>query len=125
MSASRIAACLAAASLVVGSTAAVAAPTASPQPTNAWAAFSVLNGSASLAGYCSAGAAGCVIPQVDTQAPAPPVAEQPIPAPVPGIEPAAMGGGFNPLFLLLGALAAAGALYLILHKSHDNNNSPA
>jgi hypothetical protein len=62
-----------------------------------------------------------VLPALD----AAPIAQAPpTPIPVPPVEAPGGALGFDPLLLALGALAAAGLLYLILHH-HHHSNSPA
>ena len=125
-----------AASLLASSTGAVAAasaPIAAPiAQVSPWAALSAMSGGASAAALCGAAAVtaaaqtpgGCVLPALDA---APPVAQAgppPQPIPVPPIEsPGGFGVGVDPLVLALGAVAAAGILYLVLR--HHKSNSPA
>jgi hypothetical protein len=126
---------LAASSLFVSSTGAVAATSASAIPqVNPWAALTAMSGGAPAAVFCGAAAAaaaaqaatgGCVLPQVDqpvTAAGPPP----PTPVPVPPVEPATAGFGIDPLILGLGALAAGALVYfLVIKKHHDHDESPA
>lgn len=129
----RVIGALIAGSLVFSSTGAIAA--AAPPQTQAdpWAVLSVMSGGAAAASVCGAAAAaaaaavqpaaGCVLPQVDVAAV--PQAAPPAPIPVPPVEPASSGFGISPLLLGLAAVAAAVALYLVLHKKHHHANSPA
>ena len=125
---------LIAGSLLFSSTGAIAAAApASTQP-DPWAVLSVMSGGAAAASVCGAAvaaaaaavqpAAGCVLPQVDV-APVPAQTAPPAPIPVPPVEPASSGFGISPLLLGLIAVAAAVGLYLVLHKKHNNANSPA
>ena len=140
MACSRFVACIAAGSLFVSSTGAVAATASSPIPQTVahqidpWAALSALSGAAPAAALCGSAAlaaaaqpaAGCVLPVVD--APAAPVqAGPPAPIPVPPVEPVSEGFGIDPLWLALGALAAGALIYFLVIKKkhhHDNDESP-
>jgi hypothetical protein len=133
-------ACLAAGSLFVSSTGAVAATASRPvvapavHQINPWAALTALTGGAPTAALCGAAAvaaaaqpaAGCVLPAVD----APPVVAQqgpPPPTPVPPVEPVGGGLGIDPLYLGLGALVIGALVYFLLikkDKDHDNDVSP-
>lgn len=119
-----------ASSLLVSSTGAVAATSASSIPQiNPWAALTAMSGGAPAAALCGGAAAlaaaaqtpagGCVLPQVDQPAP-PTTAGPPTPVPVPPVEPGGTGFGFDPLILGLGALAAGALIYFLVIK--DNNN---
>lgn len=121
-------------SMVFSSTAAVAAgtPASAPQ-VNPWAALTAMSGGAPAAALCGAAAAaaasaqapgGCVLPTLDV---APPVAQTapPQPIPVPPVEPAGVGLGFNPLLLALGALAAGALLFFLVRNNNNDSNSPA
>jgi hypothetical protein len=137
MACSRFVALIAAGSLCVSSTGAVAATASTPIPQSAihqidpWAALSAMSGVAPAAALCGAAAvaaaaqpaAGCVLPVADA---APPVqAGPPQPIPVPTVEPAAEGFGIDPLWLALGALAAGALIYfLVIKKKHHHNESP-
>lgn len=123
----RVAGVAAALSLMVGSTAAIGAtsPTAvvatssAAGQASAWQALAALNGGASTIALCGAAvaaqaSAGCVFPQVDSQ-----VISQAVPPPLPG---ATAGFRVNPLFILLGLLAAGGLAYLLFHNGNGNNN---
>jgi hypothetical protein len=122
-------------SMLVSSTGAVAATAAAPAAqVNPWAALTAMSGGAPAAALCGAAVAaaavqgpvtGCVLPALDA---APPVAQSapPQPIPVPPVEPAGAGIGFNPLLLALGALAAGALIYFLVRKKHHNEpNSPA
>ena len=123
---------LVAGSLMVSSTAAVAATTASAVPqVSPWATLTALSGGAPATALCGAAAVaaasqtapGCVLPVQDVAAA--PAAVPPPPAPVPPVEPVSAGMGVNPLLLGLGALAL-GALIFFLVRNHNNNEaSPA
>jgi hypothetical protein len=117
-------------SMMLSSTAAVAAAAPAPQA-DPWAVLSVMSGGASAVAVCGAAAvaavaaqpaAGCVLPQVDA---APPVAQNPPPQPipVPPVEGPSGGLGISPLLLALAAVAAGVGLYFALH--HNHANSPA
>jgi hypothetical protein len=121
---------LAAGSLLLGSTAAVAAESLpAPEQGNPWATLSVLSGGAPAAALCGAAAAaaaqttagGCVLPVVDTP---PPVAQSapPTPVPIPPIAGPPGSLGFNPLLLALAAVAAGvGIYFLTKNKGHGNS----
>ena len=123
---------LVAGSLMVSSTAAVAATTASAVPqVSPWATLTALSGGAPAAALCGAAAAaaaaqtapGCVLPVNDV---APVAAAPPAPVPVPPVEPVGGGLGFNPLLLGLGALALGALIYFLVRDNNDNNEaSPA
>jgi hypothetical protein len=119
---------LAAGSFVLSSTAAVASTPAPVQQVDPWAVLTAMSAGAPAAAMCGAAAAaataqapgGCVLPVVD--APPPPV--QTVEAVPPPLPPAEVGGGFNPLWLALLAIAAGVGIYLVVHN--DNGaNSPA
>jgi hypothetical protein len=129
---------LAASSLFVSSTSAVAATSATAFPqVNPWAALSAMSGGAPAAVFCGGAAAmaaaaqapagGCVLPQIDQPvAPVTAGPPPPTPVPVPPVEPAGAGFGIDPLILGLGALAAGALVYfLVIKKDHDNDESPA
>jgi hypothetical protein len=118
-------------SMLLSSTAVVAAAPAPAPQADPWAVLSVMSGGASAVAVCGAAAAaaataaqgaagGCVLPALDAP---PPVASSapPPPIPVPPVEPASAGLGISPLLLGLAALAAALGLYLVLHHSHGNS----
>jgi len=115
-------------SLMLSSTAAVAASPASAPQVSPWAVLAAMSGGAPAAAMCGAAAAaaaaqtptGCVLPAVD--APPPPPAAEPAPlAPVP---PPAAGMGISPIILGLLAVAAGVGIYLAIHH-HGDGNSPA
>jgi len=114
-------------SLMLSSTAAVAASPASAPQVSPWAVLAAMSGGAPAAAMCGAAAAaaaaqtptGCVLPAVDAPPP-PPAAE---PAAVPQVPPPATGG-FSPVILGLLALAAGVGIYLAIHH-HGDGNSPA
>ena len=121
---------LAASSLFMSSTGAVAAASASAIPAvNPWAALTAMSGGAPAAALCGGSAAvaaatqapagGCVLPQVDL--PAAPVATgspPPTPVPVPPVEVGVAGFGIDPLILGLGALAAGALIYFLVIKKN-------
>jgi hypothetical protein len=117
----------AAGSLVLSSTAAVAAAPAPVQQPSAWAVLSVMSGGASAAALCGSaattaaaqGQGGCVLPVVD--APPSPATEAAVPAP-PVVEGAGMG--ISPLLLGLLAIAAGVGVFLAVHNN-NHANSPA
>lgn len=125
---------LAASSLFVSSTGAVAASSASIPQINPWAALAALSGGAPAAALCGSAAAvaaaqpaagGCVLPQVD-QMPPPAQSAPPTPVPIPPLEPAGVGFGIDPLILGLGAVAGGAlAYFLIFKKNNDNDESAA
>ena len=111
-------------SLLVGSTAAAAAPSM-PQQISPWATLTVLSGGAPAVAICGAAATaaaqpaaagGCVLPAVDVPPPVP-VAS----APPPPLPPPAAGYGVTPLLLGLVAIAAAvGFWFAVKGGSHHN-----
>jgi hypothetical protein len=117
---------LVAGSLLVSSTGAAAASTASAVPQiNPWAALTAMSGGAPAAALCGAAAVaaaaqtaapGCVLPVVD----AAPVVAPPTPVPVPPVEPVGGGFGIDPLLLALGALAAGALIYFLLKGNDDD-----
>jgi hypothetical protein len=132
---------VAASSLFVGSTSAVAATSAAPiKQVNPWAALAIMSGSAPVAALCNGAtpvdpnvpappgvSPGCILPVTDavvaaaqTQGPPPP---QPIP--VPPVEPAGAGLGIDPLLLALGAVVLGVGLYFLLKNNNNNGNSAA
>ena len=125
---------MAAGSLFVSSTGAVAAthPVSAPQQIEPWAALAVMSSGAPAAALCGAAAAaaqapggGCVLPAVDAPPPAP-VAEvgPPPPTPVPPVEAAneGLGLGISPLWLALGAIAAGALIYFLVIKKHHSSS---
>lgn len=117
---------LVAGSLMVSSTGAAAATTASAVPQiNPWAALTAMSGGAPAAALCGAAAVAaaaqtpatnCALPVVDSA----PVVPPPTPVPVPPVEP--IGGvGMNPLLLALGALALGALAYFLLAGGDDDD----
>jgi len=109
-------------SLMLSSTAAVAAAAAPVQQADPWAVLTAMSGGAPAAAMCGSAAAagaqapaGCVLPVSDVPPPPPPV---PAPVPVTG------GASINPLFIALLAIAAGVGLFLAANES-GNANSPA
>jgi hypothetical protein len=128
---------LAAGSLFVSSTGAVAAVSSSPTVVpatqiNPWAALSAMSGGASAAALCGAAAVtaaaptagSCVLPVTDNVAPVAQSTPPPQPIPVPPVE-APSSFAFDPLLLALGALAAGALIYFLVHGNNNNGNSPA
>jgi hypothetical protein len=128
---------IAASSLFLSSTGAVAATSALPiQQVSPWAALAVMSGAAPVAALCNgatpvdpnvpppAGVTpGCVLPVTDVAAQG---QTPPAPVPVPPVEPAGGGLGIDPLLLALGAVALGIGLYFLLKgNNNNNNNSPA
>jgi hypothetical protein len=117
---------VAAGSMILSSTAAVASAPAPVQQVDPWAVLTAMSGGAPAAAMCGAAAAaasaqtpgGCVLPVVD--APPPPVqtVEAVPPPPVEG------GGGISPLFIALLAIAAGIGIFLAVNDS-GSANSPA
>lgn len=121
---------LVAGSLLMSSTAAVAATSPAPAPQiSSWTALTMLSGGAPAAALCGAAAVaaaaqttpGCVLPVVDTP---PPVAGPPTPVPVPPVEPVGGGLGIDPLLLALGAIALGVGIYFLV-RNNNNEESPA
>jgi hypothetical protein len=120
---------LIAGSMLLSSTAAVAATPAPAYQPDPWAVLSVMSGGASAMAVCGAAAGtaasaaqmgnGCVLPQVD-QAPSVPTPQQAIPP----VAPEAAGLGISPLLIALIAILGGIGLYFVLHH-HHHNNSPA
>lgn len=122
---------LVAGSLMVSSTSAIGATTASTVPqANPWATLTALSGGAPAAALCGAAAVaaaaqtapGCVLPVNDA---APVAAAPPAPVPVPPVEPVGGGFGINPLLLGLGALALGALIYFLVRNDDDEDLSPA
>jgi len=122
---------MAAGSLFISSTGAIAAQSApSAQQVNPWAALTAMSAGAPAAALCGSAAvaaaaqpaAGCVLPVVDQPVPVA-NAGPPPPTPVPPVEAAGGGIGISPLFLALGALAAGALVYFLL-RHHHHNTSP-
>lgn len=110
-----------ASSLMLSSTAAVAAAQAPVQQADPWAVLTAMSQGAPAAAMCGSaaaagaqGSAGCVLPVSDAP---PPPAEVP---------PPVVGGGasINPLFIALIAIAAGVGIFLAVNNS-GNANSPA
>ena len=123
---------LVAGSLMVSSTAAVAATTSTVPQVSPWATLTALSGGAPAAALCGAAAAtaaaaqtapGCVLPVNDVAAPV--AAAPPAPVPVPPVEPVGGGLGINPLLLGLGALALGALIFFLVRNNNDNEASPA
>jgi len=115
---------VAAGSLMLGSTAAVAAP-APVQQADPWAVLTAMTQGAPAAAMCGSaaaagaqGSAGCVLPVTDAPPPPPPPAEVPPPVVEGG------GGGISPLFIALLAIAAGIGIFLAVNNG-GNANSPA
>jgi hypothetical protein len=118
---------LAATSLMMSSTVAVASSPAPVPEVDPWAVLSAMSGGAPAAAMCGSAAAaaaagtqsptGCVLPVMDAAAPPPVQAPPPIPA-------VAEGGGISPLILGLLAVAAAVGIYLAVHHHNYHSNSP-
>jgi len=112
-------------SLMLSSTAAIAAAPAPVQQADPWAVLTAMSGGAPAAAMCGSaaataaaqGPAGCVLPVTDVPPP-PPVAEA-VPPPV-----ATGGAGISPLFIALLAIAAGVGIFLAVNNS-GNANSPA
>ena len=113
-------------SLLLSSTAAVAAAPAPVQQADPWAVLTAMSDGAPAAAMCGAAAAaanaqapgGCVLPVTDATPPVP-VAET-VPPPVVG----GGGAGISPLFIALIAIAAGIGIFLAVNNS-GNANSPA
>ena len=124
---------LIAGSMVVSSTAAVAASSAAPIATPAaqidpWVALTAMSGGATTAALCGAAAVaaaaqtpgGCVLPALDAPPPVVQSTAPPQPIPVPPVEgPSSFG--FDPLLLALGALAAGALIYFLVRNHHSNS----
>jgi len=113
-----------ASSLMLSSTAAVAAAQAPVQQADPWAVLTAMSQGAPAAAMCGSaaaagaqGSAGRVLPVSDAPPPPPPPAEVP---------PPVVGGGasINPLFIALIAIAAGIGIFLAVNNS-GNANSPA
>jgi len=117
---------VAAGSLMLSSTVAVAAAPAPVQQVDPWAVLTAMSSGAPAAAMCGAAAAaataqtpgGCVLPVTDV--PPPPVQT------VEAVPPPAVveGGGINPLFIALIAIAAGIGIFLAVNNS-GGANSPA
>ena len=125
----RVFGALAATSLMMSSTVAIASSPAPVPQVDPWAFLSAMSGGAPAAAMCGAAAAaaaagtqsptGCVLPVVDAAPPPPPPAEAPPPIPA-----AVEGAGISPLILGLLAVVAGVGIYLAVHH-HSHANSPA
>ena len=110
-------------SMLLSSTAAVAAAPAPVQQPDPWAVLTAMSQGAPAAAMCGSAAAsgaqgnaGCVLPVTDAPPPPPPAE---VPPPV-----VAGGGGISPLFIALIAIAAGIGIFLAVSNS-GNANSPA
>ena len=116
-------------SLMLSSTAAIAAAPA-PAQLDPWAVLTAMSGGAPAAAMCGSSAAtatagaaaataqgpgGCVLPVADAP---PPVAEA---VPPPEV---VTGGGISPLFFALAAIAVGAGIYLLV-SGNGHSNSPA
>ena len=119
---------VAAGSLFLSSTVAVASTPAPAPQVDPWAVLTAMSGGAPAAAMCGAAAAaataqapgGCVLPVAD--APVPPPVTEAVPPP---IAPMAAGGaGISPLLLGLLAIAAGVGIWLAV-RGNDRANSPA
>lgn len=120
-------------SLMLGSTAASAAPAAPAQTVDPWAVLTAMSGGAPAAAICGSAAVaaaaaqpagGCVLPVVDTPPP-PPAAAAEGPPPPPPFVAAAGGGGISPLLIGLVAIVAGVGVFLAVHNNGHHPNSPA
>jgi hypothetical protein len=119
---------LAASSLMLSSTAAMASTPAPVTQVDPWAVLTAMSGGAPAAAMCGAAAAaaaaqpttGCVLPVLDAVPPPPPQVVEAVPLP----PPAVAGAGFNPLILGLLAIAAGVGIFLAVN-SGGHGNSPA
>jgi hypothetical protein len=118
---------VAAGSLMLSSTAAMASAPAPVQQVDPWAVLTAMSGGAPAAAMCGAAAAaaaaqaptGCVLPVLDAAPPPPPPQTvEVVPPPVVG------GGGISPLFIALLAIAAGVGIFLAVNGS-GSANSPA
>jgi hypothetical protein len=113
---------VAAGSLMLSSTAAMASAPAPVQQIDPWAALSVLTGGAPAAAMCGAAAAaaaaqaptGCVLPVLDA-APPPPQTVEVVPPPA-----VLGGGGISPVFLALGAILTGLAIFALVSNGGQN-----
>ena len=118
---------VAAGSLMVSSTAAVASAPVPVQQVDPWAVLTAMSQGAPAAAMCGSAAAaanaqagaGCVLPVTDAPPPPPVQTVEAVPPP-----PPIGGGGFNPLFIALIAIAAGIGIFLAVNDS-GNANSPA
>jgi hypothetical protein len=117
---------VAAGSLMLSSTAAMASAPAPIQQVDPWAVLTAMSGGAPAAAMCGAAAAaaaaqaptGCVLPVLDVAPPPPPQTVEVVPPPPVG------GGGISPLFIALLAIAAGVGIFLAVNGS-GSANSPA
>jgi len=128
---------LAGSALFISSTGAVAASSAAPiQQFNPWATLAIMSGTAPVAALCNGATPvdpsvpappgvtnGCIMPVTDVAPVPPPQAGPPQPVPVPPVEPAAGGLGFDPLLLALGAVLIGAGIFFLVRNKH-NGNSP-
>jgi hypothetical protein len=118
---------VAASSLMLSSTAAMASTSAPVTQVDPWAVLTAMSGGAPAAAMCGAAAAaaaaqpttGCVLPVLDAAPPPPPQVVEAVPPP-----PPVAGPGFNPLILGLLAIAAGVGIILAV-SSGGHGNSPA
>ena len=118
-------------SLMLSSTAAIAAAPA-PAQLDPWAVLTAMSGGAPAAAMCGSSAAtatagaaaataqgpgGCVLPVADAPPPVPVAEAVPPPEVV-------TGGGISPLFFALAAIAVGAGIYLLV-SGHGHSNSPA
>lgn len=121
---------VAAGSLMLSSTAAMASTTIPVQQVDPWAVLTAMSGGAPAAAMCGAAAAaaaaqgpsGCVLPVLDPAPPPPPQTAEVLP--VPPVEAPAAGMGINPLIFALLAIAAGVGIFLALNNG-GQANSPA
>jgi hypothetical protein len=118
---------VAAGSLMLSSTAAMASTPAPVQQVDPWAVLTAMSGGAPAAAMCGAAAAaaaaaqaptGCVLPVLDVAPPPPPQTVEVVPPPPVG------GGGISPLFIALLAIAAGVGIFLAVN-GNGHANSPA
>ena len=121
---------LAGSALFISSTGAVAASSAAPVPQfNPWAALAIMSGTAPVAALCNGATPvdpnvppppgvtnGCIMPVTDLV-----VAPPPQPVPVPPVEPAGAGLGFDPLLLAIGAVLIGTGIYFLVRNKHGNS----
>jgi hypothetical protein len=119
---------VAAGSLMLSSTAAMASAPAPVQQVDPWAVLTAMSGGAPAAAMCGAAAAaaaaqaptGCVLPVLDAAPPPPPQTVEVVPPPA----VVGGGGGISPLFIALLAIAAGVGIFLAVNGS-GSANSPA
>jgi hypothetical protein len=118
---------VAAGSLMLSSTAAMASTPAPVQQVDPWAVLTAMSGGAPAAAMCGAAAAaaaaqaptGCVLPVLDAAPPPPPPQTVEVVPP-----PPVGGGGISPLFIALLAIAAGVGIFLAVN-GNGSANSPA